>query len=132
MTIRPASSPTLTQCWFTRAHSPARRSRTRDDEYFVGTCRYCHRPIHSRSGNHWTLADGFDLDALAEQATHPFICVSDPADGLVIARIAIDTPESDDAAEEQLALVKERYASMMPDRTLDVRVLGRARSKTRT
>ena len=129
MLIRPATSATLTQCWFTRTHVPARGRRTREDDYFVAVCRYCRRPIHSRSGDHWTLADGFDLDALAEQGAQPFICVSDPADSLVIARIAIDDPASGKTPHEQLTQVKEHYAAMMPGRTLDIKLVGQAQNK---
>lgn len=125
MTIRPSTSATLTQCWYTRTHAPASRKAQRAGEYFTATCRYCQRPIHSQTGKHWSLSDGIDLDALATQSARPFICVKDTFDGMVVARYPLDPAATQDDVDAQLATIRARYEDPSRDRALEFSVIGR-------
>lgn len=88
------STLALTQCWYTREHSPAHRPRDRVDGAYYAHCRHCRRPIFSIDGRAWHIDGGFNVDALGD-AANAFLSVDDPADGITLARIAIPPSASD-------------------------------------
>lgn len=93
-------SVTVAQCWYLRRHVPGGRRRREEDGIVHCTCRYCQRPIRSRDGGKWDLAEAFDLDALAEAGRTSHFTVVDVFDGMVIARY----PWPGEAAEEVIAV----------------------------
>lgn len=129
MLIRPATSQTLTQCWYTRIHHPGQSRRRDADGVFHARCRHCERPIQSESGKSWVLADGLDLDALATRSSVRFICVTSIADGLVISRYPLDRDADEAAVQAKLAEVIARHEAKDAGSGLDVRVMGGPSSK---
>lgn len=97
------STLALTQCWFTRRHSPDHKAKDRIDGAFYAQCTHCHRPIFSVDGATWHINGGFNVDALGDAASF-FLSIDDPAEGMTIARI----PISPEASEEEVdALIEQ-------------------------
>lgn len=129
MLIKPATSHTLTQCWYTRAHQPGLKRSRDEDGVFHAYCRHCERPIQSEGGKSWTLSDGIDLDALARASTIRFICVTNVADGMVVARHPIDRDAGDDTVQRILQETVARYEEAGTVAGLDIRVMGGPKGK---
>jgi hypothetical protein len=124
MTVRPATSMTLTHCWYTLVHHPGSRRTRSEAGVLHALCRHCDRPIKSQGGKSWTLADGVDLDELAERSSVRFICVTSVADGLVIARYPIGSDLDDAAVKVRIQEVSVRHGASEPGAGLDVRLMG--------
>lgn len=124
MLIRPATSNTLTQCWYTRIHLPVAQRSREEDGALHSICRHCLRPIRSHGGKSWRLADGVDLDELAARSTIRYICVTSVADGMVIARYPVDGSADDDAIATRLEEVIATHDAKAVGSGLDVRVMG--------
>jgi hypothetical protein len=97
------STLALTQCWFTRRHSPDHRPRERIDGAFYGQCHHCRRAIFSIDGNMWHIDGGFNVDTLADSANF-FLSVDEPGEDMTIARIPIDPQASE---EDVSALIEQ-------------------------
>lgn len=128
MLIRPATSQTLTQCWYTRQHQPGAARRRDGEGVWSALCRHCERPIRSVGGKLWTLADGVDLDALATQSPIRFFCVTSVEDGMVIARYPLDHDADDALIATRLAEIVSRHGAAEPGSGLDVRLMGGRRA----
>lgn len=124
MLIRPETSYTLTQCWYTRSHIPTARKRRDDEGALISTCRHCERAIRSQGGKSWVLADGVNLDELASKSQIKYICVTNISEGQVIARYVLVADLDDDAIKAQCDAVIEKHQANEPGSCLDVRVLG--------
>lgn len=124
MLIRPATSNTLTQCWYTRMHQPTAQKSRDEDGTLHSICRHCLRPIRSLGGKSWRLADGVDLDELAARSNIRYICVTSIADGMVIARYPVDGQADDGAIAAQLENVIATHDARAAGCGLDVRVMG--------
>lgn len=124
MQIRPATSHTLTQCWYSRVHLPKALKHRGEGGELLSTCRYCERSIRSHGGKSWTLSDGVDLDELAAQSEIRYICVTDVSDGVVIARYLIDRDLDEAAIKARCDAVRESHGAMEPGSGLDVRLCG--------
>ncbi|MBF9151373.1 hypothetical protein [Novosphingobium jiangmenense] len=128
MLIKPATSHTLTQCWYTRMHHPG-HGRTRDEAGVLHAyCRHCARPIRSQGGKAWTLADGIDLDELATRSSIRFICVTSVADGMVIARYPLDREADDAAVKARMTEIVAFHHADEAGSGLDVRLMGGPRA----
>ncbi|GFM30232.1 hypothetical protein [Novosphingobium sp. PY1] len=117
-----ASVP-LAQCWYLRKHVPAGRRHREDDGVLHCTCRYCQRPIKSRGGKIWDLAEGFDLDALAEAGRNRHFSVVDVIDDMVIARYPIDREAGDEDVAELLANICEKHGVEDAAGAIEVRLV---------
>lgn len=124
MLIRPATSQTLTQCWYTRIHLPVAHKSREEDGALHSICRHCLRPIRSHGGKSWRLADGVDLDELAARSTIRYICVTSIADGMVIARYPIDGTADEGEIAARLEQVVTAHDARAMGSGLDVRVMG--------
>lgn len=124
MLIKPATSHTLTQCWYTRTHVPTSRKEKGEGDVVMSICRYCERQIRSHGGKSWVLADGVDLDELASRSHIRYICVTNVADGLIVARYVI-APDADDASTKaQIETISESHAANVPGSGLVVQLKG--------
>ncbi|NLR69890.1 hypothetical protein HGI47_03230 [Novosphingobium sp. ERN07] len=70
------------------------------------------------------MADGVDLDELANNSGIRYICVTSVADGMVIARYMIDRNASDAAVKARLEDVMATHDAKTPGSGLDVRLMG--------
>lgn len=112
-------SAIVAQCWYMRSHVPEGRRRAVDGVMHC-TCRYCQRPIRSRDGGKWDLAEGFDLDALAAGGRTSHFCVVDALDSMVLARYPL-AAEDDIAA--RLAEIREKHGVEESGGVLEVRLV---------
>ena len=87
------------------------------------TCRYCQRPIKSRGGKISDLAEGFDLDALAEAGRNRHFSVVDVIDDMVIARYPIDREAGDEDVAELLANICEKHGVEDAAGAIEVRLV---------
>lgn len=99
----------LTQCWFTRRHSPDHKPRERVDGAFYAHCNHCHRPIFSVDGATWHINGGFNIDTLGDAASF-FLSVDDPAEGMTIARIPINPAASEEDVDALIEQACKDYA----------------------
>lgn len=120
-------SAVVAQCWYLRRHVPGGR-RWREDGALHCTCRYCGRPIRSREEGRWDLAEGFDLDALAEGAQASHFCVVDTIDGMVIARYPIPSGADSGAIAERLAEIVAAHDVEGSAGALEVRLVQNPRT----
>src|SRR3546814_15443187 len=97
------SSVPVAQGWYLRRHVPEGRRRREAGGVVHCTCRYCQRPIRSRDGGRWDLADGFDLDALASAGRTAHFCVIDTLDEMVIASYPLPQGADDEMIAERRA-----------------------------
>jgi len=117
-------SATVAPCWYLRSHIPEGRRRREADGTVHCTCRHCHRPIRSRAGGRWDLADGFDLDALQAQAASSHFCVVDAIDDMVIARYPI-APDADQAwIAQRREEIDEKHGVTDSRGVLEIRLVG--------
>lgn len=117
-------SATVSQCWYLNRHIPEGRRRKEADGTVLCTCRHCHRPIRSRSGGRWNLAEGFDLDALQSRGQTGHFSVVDAMDDMVIARYPI-APDADAAwIEERRAEIADKHGVEESDGVLEIRLVG--------
>ncbi|MCT2398037.1 hypothetical protein [Novosphingobium mangrovi (ex Huang et al. 2023)] len=116
-------SATLAQCWYLRRHVPAGRRRREEGGVVHCTCRYCQRPIRSRDGGRWDLAEGFDLDALAGAARTSHFCVIDTLDDMVIARYVVPNGADEEAISLRMAEIREIHGVEEDDSVLQVRLV---------
>jgi hypothetical protein len=124
MLIKPATSHTLTQCWYSRTHVPMGRKERGEGDILTSTCRYCERPLRSHGGKSWVLADAVDLDELGARSLIRYICVTNFADGMIVARYVID-PDADEAiTNAQLEAISESHGAKVPGSGLDVQLKG--------
>ncbi len=124
MLIRRDPTHTLTQCWYSRSHVPAGRKELWADGYHHSLCRYCERSIKSSGKKSWVLADGIDLDDLADRAGTRFICVTSDADGMIVARHLIPKDWDEEAVQARLAHVVADCSTQDPSGGLSVRLIG--------
>ena len=87
------------------------------------TCRYCQRPIRSRDGGRWDLADGFDLDAAAQASRASYFCVVDTLDDMVIARYPVSLGADEETIAARLAEISEKHAVEESGGVLEVRLV---------
>ena len=127
MIIRPATTQTLTQCWYTRTHVPTSQKARGEGGTVISTCRYCQRAIRSHGGKSWTLADGIDLDELAAHSQIRYICVTSVADGMIIARHVIENDLDDAAIRLRCEEISQTHGALEPGSGLDVRLIGGTR-----
>lgn len=124
MLIKPATSHTLTQCWYTRIHQPSPK-RWRDREGTLhAACRHCGREVRSQGGKSWALSDGIDLDALSSSSSIRFVCVTNTADGMVVARYPLERDASPEQVEVFIRQITARYEGSTDGASLDVRLMG--------
>lgn len=116
-------SATVAQCWYLRRHVPEGRRRHEPGGVVHCTCRYCQRPIRSRNGGRWDLADGFDLDALAGAGRTSHFCVVDTLDDMVIARYPLPAGVDDEEIAEKMAQIYEKHGIEEEDDILQVRLI---------
>lgn len=117
-------SVTVAQCWYLRRHIPEGRRRREADGSVHCTCRHCHRPIRSRAGGRWDLADGFDLDALQDQGRTGHFCVVDAIDDMVLARYPI-APDADQAwVARRRDEIDEKHGVAASGGVLEIRLVG--------
>lgn len=117
-----ASVP-VAQCWYLRRHVPEGRRRREEGGVVFCTCRYCQRPIRSRDGGRWDLADGFDLDALATAGRNSHFCVIDTLDDMVIARYPLPQGADEEMIAERLAEIREKHGIEDGEDVLEVRLV---------
>lgn len=131
MLIKPATSYTLTQCWYTRTHVPVSRKERDVGDLLASTCRYCERPIRSHGGKSWVLADAVDLDELAAQSPIRYICVTNVADGMVVARYVIEPDADDSTIKARVDAISEAHGAIGPGSGLAVELKGRPKPARR-
>lgn len=124
MLIRPQTSQTLTQCWYTRMHQPVTRKARGEGGMLLSVCRHCQRAIHSHGGKSWTLADGIDLDELASHSRIRYICVTSVDDGMIVARYPIDRDADEVAVQARIEEVIDRHEAKEPGSGLEVKLMG--------
>ena len=122
-------SAVVAQCWYMRRHVPEGRRRREADGVVLCTCRYCQRPIRSRDGGKWDLADAFDLDALASVGRTSHFAVIDTLGDMVIARYPVPAGAPEDAIAERLAEVCEAHRIEESGGALEVRLVQGAGSQ---
>lgn len=113
----------VAQCWYMRRHVPEGRRRREPDGVVHCTCRYCQRPIRSRDGERWDLAEAFDLDALAGAARTSHFCVVDTIDDMVIARYPLPPEGDDELVAGRLAEISEKHGVEESGGVLQVRLI---------
>lgn len=113
----------VAQCWYMRRHVPEGRRRREADGVVHCTCRYCQRPIRSRDGGRWDLADGFDLDAAAQASRASYFCVVDTLDDMVIARYPVSLGADEETIAARLAEISEKHAVEESGGVLEVRLV---------
>ncbi|HKT84840.1 MAG TPA: hypothetical protein VJQ77_02005 [Novosphingobium sp.] len=114
-------SVAVAQCWYLRRHVPGGRRRREEDGAVHCTCRYCRRPIRSRDGGKWDLAEAFDLDALAEAGRTSHFAVVDVLDGMVIARYPFSGDLAAEVIAARLAEIREMHRVEGAGGALEVR-----------
>jgi hypothetical protein len=124
-------SAVVAQCWYLRRHVPAGKQRREEGGVVHCTCRYCERPIRSRDGGKWDLAEGFDLDALAAGGRTSHFCVIDGIDEMVIARYPIPHDADDEAIAAHLAEISEKHGVEESGGALEVRLVHGQRGSRR-
>jgi hypothetical protein len=117
------SSAIVAQCWYLRRHVPEGRRRREPGGVVHCTCRYCQRPIRSRDGGRWDLAEGFDLDAVAGAARSSHFCVVDTLDDMVIARYPLSNGEDEATIAARMAEICEIHGIEEADEVLQVRLI---------
>lgn len=117
------SSATVAQCWYLRRHVPGGRRRRAEGGVVHCTCRYCERPIRSRDGGRWDLADGLDLDAIASVGRTSHFCVVDTLDEMVIARYPVANGADDAALEAKRAEICAKHGVDGEQDVLQVRLV---------
>lgn len=115
-------SATVAQCWYLRRHVPEGRRREVDGVLHC-TCRYCQRPIRSREGGKWDLAEGFDLDAVAAGGRTSHFTVIDMLDDMVIARYPVASDADEDVLAARLAEIREKHGVEEAGGALEVRLV---------
>ncbi|GGB95183.1 hypothetical protein GCM10011494_12050 [Novosphingobium endophyticum] len=116
-------SAVVAQCWYLRRHVPTGKQRREEDGAVHCTCRYCERPIRSRGGGKWDLAEGFDLDALAAGGRNSHFCVIDALDEMVIARYPVANDIDEEAIAARLAEICEKHGVEASGGVLEVRLV---------
>lgn len=117
------SPAVVAQCWYMRRHVPEGRRRREDDGVVHCICRYCQRPIRSRDGGRWDLADAFDLDALAHVGRTSYFTVIDTLDDMVIARYPMPVDAAEEAIAARLAEICEQHEVEESGGALEVRLV---------
>jgi hypothetical protein len=70
------------------------------------------QPIHRREGQgSWRLADGIDLDELAEAASTRFLYLLDVTDDFIVARFPIHQLGSEEDVEAYKASLREQHGA---------------------
>lgn len=95
-----------------------------EDGHHHSQCRYCERPIKSSGKKSWVLADGLDLDDLADRAGTRFICVTSDADGMIVARHLIPNDWDQAAVQARFQQVQADCNLDDPSGGLSVRIIG--------
>lgn len=113
----------VAQCWYMRRHVPEGRRRHEAGGVVFCTCRYCQRPIRSRDGGRWDLAEGFDLDALEGAARLSHFCVVDTLDDMIVARYPMPAEAGEEAIAARLAEISEKHGVEDSGGVLEVRVV---------
>ncbi|SFF94653.1 hypothetical protein SAMN05518801_10458 [Novosphingobium sp. CF614] len=116
-------SAVVAQCWYMRRHVPEGRRWREADGAVHCTCRYCQRPIRSRGGGRWDLAEGFDLDALAESGRTSHFCVIDALDDMVIARYPLSNGADEQTIAARLAEICAIHGIEDSNSVLEVRLV---------
>lgn len=116
-------SAVVAQCWYLRRHVPGGRRRREEDGALHCTCRYCERPIRSRDGGKWDLADAFDLDALAKAGRTSHFTVIDTLDEMVIARYPVPGDAAEDVIAARLGEICELHGVEESGGALEVRLV---------
>lgn len=116
-------SAVVAQCWYLRRHVPEGRRRRAEGGVMHCTCRYCQRPIRSRDGGRWDLADGFDLDALGGTGKTRHFCVIDTLGEMVIARYPVSIAADEETIAEHLAQICEKHCVEESGGVLQVRLI---------
>ncbi|WP_082010648.1 hypothetical protein [Novosphingobium malaysiense] len=120
-------SAVVAQCWYLRRHVPEGRRRREENGVVHCTCRYCQRPIRSRDGGRWDLAEGFDVEALGGAGRQSHFCVVDTLDDMVLARYPVQSGADDDTIAERMAEIREKHGIEEDDDVLQIRLVeGRA------
>ncbi|MEJ2408315.1 MAG: hypothetical protein P8Y58_00290 [Novosphingobium sp.] len=117
------SSASVAQCWYLRRHVPEGRRRREEGGVVHCTCRYCQRPIRSRNGGRWDLADGFDLDAIATAGRTSYFCVIDTLDDMVIGRYPLPHDANEELIAERLGEIREKHGIEEDEDVLVVRLV---------
>ena len=81
---------TLTQCWFTRKHTPSEPVPRSGKDVFHSHCKSCDRPIISWDRSVWHLAEGFNLLQVYRGLNTSFLYLVDTRVDVVVARFTID------------------------------------------
>ena len=121
-------SAVVAQCWYMRRHVPEGRRWREPGGIVHCTCRYCGRAIRSRGNGRWDLADGFDLDAVAESGQTSHFCVVDTVDDMVIARYPVPGGADEAAIAERLAEIHAKHGVDESGGALEVRLVQNHRS----
>ncbi|MEO0030699.1 MAG: hypothetical protein RIS94_457 [Pseudomonadota bacterium] len=111
----------LTQCWYTRIHSPERQRHRNADGSTGSVCRHCHEPIVSWDRSGWALARGFDVSRLAATASGRFLTLYDSAGDFVLHRYAVAHLPDEDAVDAFKQRLRDEYGIDDPDSTLELR-----------
>lgn len=114
---------TVAQCWYMRQHVPEGRRRHEADGVVMCTCRYCQRPIRSRNGGRWDLAEGVDLDGLAEVGKASYFCVIDTLDDMILARYPLPAGADQEVIALRRAEISEKHGVEDSDGVLEVRIV---------
>lgn len=120
------SPAVVAQCWYMRRHVPEGKRRREADGVVHCTCRYCQRPIRSRDGGKWDLADSFDLDALARMGRTSHFTVIDTLGDMVIARYPVPVDAAEEAIAARLAEICEQHGIEDSGGALEVRLVQSA------
>ena len=105
----------LTQCWYTRTHVPEGRGHREEDGTSTSHCRHCGRPIHRRHGQgSWRLAEGIDLDELAQAASTRFLYLLDVTDDFIVARFPVHQMGSEEEIAAYKASLREQHGTDLP------------------
>lgn len=113
----------VAQCWYLRRHVPGGKRRREADGVMHCTCRYCRRPIRSRDGGKWDLAEAFDLDALAEAGRTSHFTVVDILDDMVLARYPVPGDAGEEIIAAHLAQIREKHGIEESGGALEVRLV---------
>lgn len=111
----------LTQCWFTRSHTPeGRRWHKDEDGSWTGHCRHCGRHIVTWDRKRWFPADGFNVTRLIEAAGGRYLILHDINDDFIIARHSVghfDDPAALEAFKQEL---REKHGIGQPGSSVEL------------
>ena len=122
---------TLTQCWFTRKHTPSEPVPRSAKDVYHSHCKSCDRPIISWDRSVWHLAEGFNLLQVYRGLSTSFLYLVDTRVDVVVARFIIDHLKTEQEISAYARQICADNGVDDPDSVLELRDSRKGRTKAK-